>query len=243
MIHLAHAIVGGIGDVKISGRVDRDTRRVVELRGGGRAVVAAVASGSAAGHGRDYPRGKVHFADTIVAGIGDEEVTRGVYGDICGAVEPGGGGLAAVAAIAGNSVAGDGGDHARGGVDFADAVVAGIGDKDIAGGVHGNPLRQIERGGGGRTVVAAVAGAGRGGDQPGGVVDFANPVVRGVGEIQIARRVQGNAHRAVHYGGGGRTVIAVVAGRSIAGHGGDDPRSGIDFADAIIPGIGDVDVP
>ena len=52
--------------------------------------------------------------------------------------------------------AGDGGDDSGGG-DFADAVVAGVGEVEVVGGVEGEGGGEVELGGGGEGVVAGEA--------------------------------------------------------------------------------------
>ena len=99
-------------------------------------VIAAVACGPIAGDGGDHAGGKIHLADPVVVGVGDEEVPGGVHRDTCGVVQFGGGGLAAIAAVAWGPIAGDGGDHAGGVIHLADPVVAGVGDEEVPGGVH-----------------------------------------------------------------------------------------------------------
>ncbi len=68
----------------------------------------------------------------------------------------------------------------------------GVGEVEIVGGVEGEALRGVECGGGGGAIVAGEAlgaGAGDGGDVAGGV-DFADDVVRGFGEVEIAGGVE-----------------------------------------------------
>src|SRR5208282_4767428 len=106
-------------------------------------------------------------ADDMVKGVGDVEVAAGVHRHAIGVVEFGGGGGAVVAAVARGAVARDGGDHPCAGVHLADAVVLGVGDEDVAAGVHRHAIGVVEFGGGGGAVVAAVACgavAGDGGD-------------------------------------------------------------------------------
>ena len=76
----------------------------------------------------------------------------------------GGGRGAAVAAVAGGAVAGDGDDVARRLDDLADHVVAVVGDEQVARGVDGDADGGIQLGGGRGSVVAAVAGDAVAGD-------------------------------------------------------------------------------
>ena len=72
-------------------------------------------------------------------------------------------------------------------------VVADVGDEEVPGGVH-RDAGAVQFGGGGRTVIAAVALgaiAGDGGDHAGGVIHLADPVVAGVGDEEVP----GGVHR------------------------------------------------
>ena len=87
---------------------------------------------------------EIDLADDVIARVGDEEVPRGVHRDTRGVVELGGGGRAAVAAVAAKvEVAGDRGDHARGEIDLADDVVAAVGDEEVPRRVHGEPVGSL----------------------------------------------------------------------------------------------------
>ena len=77
------------------------------------------------------------------------EVAGGVEREGGGEVELGGGGEGVVAGEAWRASAGEGGDGAGGEVEFADAVVVGVGDVEIVCGVEGEALRRVEGGGGG----------------------------------------------------------------------------------------------
>ena len=87
--------------------------------------------------------------------VGDVEVAGGVHGDPAGSVQLGAGGRAVVAAEALRPVARHGGDHPV--RDLADAVVASVGDVQVAGGIHGDARGIVQLGAGGRAVVAAEA--------------------------------------------------------------------------------------
>src|SRR5208337_4725504 len=101
------------------------------------------------------------LADPVAAGIGDEEVAGGVHRDARGRVEPGGGGRDAVDAEVRRPAARIEGDDAEevtisaGGADLADPVVTGIGDEEVAEGVHRDARGRVEPGGGGRDAVDA----------------------------------------------------------------------------------------
>src|ERR1700733_9901075 len=200
------------------------------------------------------------FGDLAVGGVGDVEVVgAGVDRDPVGGVELGrGGGLAAALAAGRGGAAGggggvdDGGD-APGRGDFADGVVEGVGDEQVAGAVDGDALGVVEAGGGGGAAVAgeaaeAVAGlvggvvAGDGGDDPGLGVDPADDVVGRVGDVEVALRVDGEAGGGVQLGERGQAAVSGVAGRAVAGDGHDLPLRG-DLDDPVVVGVGDEHVP
>ena len=88
-------------------------------------------------------------------------------------------------------------------VDLADDVVAAVGDEEVARRVHGDARGVVELGAGGRSAVAAVARSavsGDRGDHARGVVDLADDVVAAVGDEEVPRGVQGDAHGVVEFG-------------------------------------------
>src|SRR6202011_1558325 len=100
-------------------------------------------------------------------------------------VERGGGGGAGVSGEGLSSLPGYGGDDAGGGVDTADAVIRGVGEVDVAGGVDREAEWKAEGGCFGRGVVAVVACgsyAGDSGDDTRGGGDLTDAMVVGVGE-------------------------------------------------------------
>ena len=152
-----------------------------------------------------------------------------------------------VAGEALRSGAGDGGDDASGGIDAADAVVAGVGEVEIVCGVEGERSGKVELSGGGEGVVAGEAGgrAGDGGDDASGEVQFADAVVVGVCNVEIAGAavpvIEGEALWRIECGGSGGAIVAGEALRAGAGDGGDLPV-GVDFADVVVSGFGDIEV-
>ena len=142
------------------------------------------------------------------------------------------------------AAAGDGGDDVGGGGDFADAVIAGVGEVEIIVAVEGDGSWEIELGGDGGGVVsgeARGASAGDGGDDAGGGVDAADSVVMGVGDVKVADRVEGEALWGIEGGGGGRAVIAGEALGAGPGDGGD-LASGVDFSNEVAGGFGEVEI-
>jgi hypothetical protein len=88
---------------------------------------------------------------------------------------------------------------------------------------------------------AAGAGAGDSGDDAGGEVDAPDPLMVGVGEVEVAIGADGKAAVAGDLGEGGGAVVAGGAVGTGAGYGRDDAGGG-DFADALFVDLGDVDV-
>ena len=121
----------------------------------------------------------------------------------------------------------------------------GVGEDDPAGVVDEDSVGLAEGGEGGGAAVAVEAGgagAGDGGDAPRRTVDATEAVVSGVGDEDVVRSV--DRHRPGFVEGRlvGGAEVAVVAGGSGAGHGGDDAEA-VDAPDPVGHGIGDVEVP
>ena len=77
----ADAIVVGVSDIEVTGRVNGDTGRGPQLSAGRRAAVAAEVRDAGAGDRGDGPRVGRDPADAKVVGVCDEEGARGVNGD------------------------------------------------------------------------------------------------------------------------------------------------------------------
>src|SRR5262249_28463553 len=124
------AVVAAIGDVDVTGRVDRQRRRVVQLATYRAAAVVRVAGRAVAGDRRHYAGG-ADPADRVVAAVGDVEVPRTVEREPCGLVELRRGRRAVVTGVARGTRARDHGgrrSHA-----FDDAVSRGVGEVDRTG--------------------------------------------------------------------------------------------------------------
>src|SRR5437762_3324545 len=83
-------------------------------------------------HSGDYAARDV--ADAVVTGVYDVKIAGGVHGDAGGNKQLSAGSRTVVAAETGFPISRHGGDHA--GRDLADAVVTGVSDVKVAGGVH-----------------------------------------------------------------------------------------------------------
>ena len=111
---------------------------------------------------------------------------------ICGKVELSGGGEDVVTGEAWDAGSGDGGDDAGSEIEFAEAMIVGISDVEVVGGVESEALRRVECSGDGGACVAGealCAGAGDGADLAESV-DFADVVVGGLGEVEVAGGVE-----------------------------------------------------
>src|SRR5262249_48291342 len=181
------AFIIGIADVDVAGRVHYHAVGVVEVGRRGEFAVAVVADRAGAGDGDDDAVGQ-NLADAVGARVGDEDVAEGVGGEGGRLVCHRRGARAVVAAVARGPSAGDG-DNDSVGLDLADAVVALVGEVDVAAAIDGHAPRRVDLGRGGGAVVAAVArgpGAGDGDDVAGGLDDLADAVVVRVRDGQVA---------------------------------------------------------
>jgi hypothetical protein len=230
----ADLMVLAVGHEQGSAGIDRQAGGMEELRFGGGAVLAPGAA--PAGHGLDQAfRGEA--ADGVVAVVGKVHVAMRVHRDSVGFAEAGLGG--GTVAIAGDPVAGERGHHA-GGVDLADALSPVLGDVDVAVGIEREAARPVQSGlGPGSVGVAGLAVADPGGDGAVGG-DAADGVVGEVGDEEVPGGVDDEVVGVVEQGGLSRAVA--VAGHARTRDRGDRSVGG-DPADAVVLGIGHVDVP
>jgi hypothetical protein len=158
--HFAHAMPFELGDVQVAHRIEDQVSRGHQLRGCGGSAIAVRALLAVAGDGGDEPVGG-DLAHLLVAEIGDIEVAGCVQRQAVGRIELSQIRRTAVAEVAGMSVAGEGGDDAGRG-DFADAVIVGVGQVEVALAVDGDAVRVRELGGGSGAAVAHQVAAGGG---------------------------------------------------------------------------------
>src|SRR5882672_10484809 len=78
--HLQDAEAARVGDEQAARRVHGDSNRIREEWGSRKIAVAPNTEGSAARHGAGDTTG-CHLLDSLVAGIGDEQIARRVHGD------------------------------------------------------------------------------------------------------------------------------------------------------------------
>src|SRR2546426_10971817 len=81
--YLSHSMVAGVGDIKIAGVIEGEPARQSQLGGSGLAPIAAESRASGSRKGADGC-GRGYFADAVISGIGDVEVSRRVERDLPG---------------------------------------------------------------------------------------------------------------------------------------------------------------
>ena len=129
------------------------------------------------------------------------------------------------------------------GVQFADHVVARIGEVERAGAIERHACRIVDLGGGRAAAVAAPpgdAGAGDGRELPVGR-QLAHAVAFELGDVQVARGIHGDVARREQRGFGGCGPVGRRGLAAGAGDGGDD-AVGSDAAHALVAEVGHVDV-
>ena len=135
-------------------------------------------------------------------------------------------------------------DEAVGNSHGANSVVDGVGNVDVAGSIHGHPVRLIERGLSGETSVARVASGvvpGDGRDDAGGSRHLANHVVTRVRNVEVAGSIHGHAIADVQGCAGSRAPIARIAVVPGTRHRRDGPARR-DFANHVVVSVRDVEI-
>ena len=201
---------------------------------------SGVTSGGASGHRADDSPGD--FADAAVAQVGDVEAAAPIQCDV-GREEQGRAGCGG--AIAGEARVSVGREGADGAVrrHLADPVVERVGDVEVACGIDRHALRPVQLGVDGRRAVAAVSGQAGARHRRDGAIgrDPADHVVARVGDVQVARGVEGQAGRPVELRGRGGAAVARISGHSCSREGADGAVRG-DLADPVGVAVGHVDV-
>jgi len=139
----ANPVIVGIGHINVAGGIDREVQGRVEF-GGGASSEAGARLADPAGQVRHHLAGG-DSADGVVAGVRDIDVAARIHCDAAGSVEPRGA-AGAIGATRQTRAAGERRHHA-GGRDHPHRVVAGVGDVNVAGRIHGNRRGRIEKGG------------------------------------------------------------------------------------------------
>ena len=149
-VDFADALVIEVGKIDVALSVDRQADRVVQFGAGGRPAVAGESSGGDSGRAAARVVGEdsvgVHFAYAIQAAVGEIVISRGVHHHVPRTEDRRGTGQPAFGLVD----AGGWGAAARDGLrevrrqHFADAGVCVIGNINIAGGIHGDPVGRIQ---------------------------------------------------------------------------------------------------
>jgi len=172
--------------------------------------------------------------------IRDVNVAAGIHGDASGRVELGAGGGGSIAAVALFAIARNRMDGS--GRDIANALIACVGDVNVAAGVDGHGGGIVEHGAGGGGSIAAIAcGPVACNCVDDAVADFANAVVVRIRDVNVAVGIDGDAGGRVEHGTGGGGSIAAIALFAVARDGGDHACGG-DLANHIVVGVCDVEV-
>jgi hypothetical protein len=183
-----------------------------------------------------------HLADALVLVVRDVEVARAVHRHTSGIIEFCAGGRDVVPVVRGCSVARHGGDGAAR-IDLTDALVVVVPDVEVARAVHRHGSG-IDFCAGGRDIVPIVpccSVASHGGDSA-ARIDLADAPVGEVRDVEVARAVHRHASGIIEFCAGGRDVVPIVSGCSVARHGGDSAAR-IDLADALVALVRNVEVP
>jgi hypothetical protein len=150
------------------------------------------------------------LADTVVGGIGDIHIAGGVDRDTLGTLQLSLNRRAAIALVAGPSGSRNRGDYAGGRVDFADDVIALVGNVEVTRAVEGNVEGIVDRGVDGQLSVAGircVAVAGNRGDDARLRIDIPDAVVRAVGNVHVAGSVERNSSGQIQVSRGRRVSV------------------------------------
>ena len=228
-IDLANAIVVRVGDVDVARAVHRNIYGAEELRLNRWPPVTAEKPAALAGS-RDRGDGarEIHPANAVVVGIGNIEVPPAVHRNATRVVERRLNRRAPVLAEPAHSCSCDRRDRA-GGIDLTNAVVAGIGNIEVAHPVHRNGLGSLQPFPLDR------------GDNPCGI-DLTNAVVAGIGNIEVAHPVHRNAPGVAEPRLNRRPPVTSKPAHSCSCNRRD--RAGrIDLANAIVTVISNVEVP
>ena len=218
----ADRIVTGIGHEDVTRRIQDQSPGQVQGRVGGRSAVVRVAAIPVPRNRGDIAvRG--HLPDAVLARFGDVQVPGAVHGHSPRGAQQR---VDRRSAIARESrlAPGNGSDDPGGG-NLPDPPVCLVGDVEVAGRVERQCGRQIEQRVEGRSAVSrkALALPNHGVDGERGNIDFPNPVVEGVCDVEVPIRVEDYGARSMYGCGQRRPTISEETGIAI-------PRVGADRA-------------
>ena len=241
----ANAVVENIRNEQAASAVERDRVRTVQAGDVRRAAVAEELLTVRAGDRSDNAGVRIDFANTIVAGVRDVDVSGNIDGDPGGRGELCRGGRDVVIVVAGDAGTGQRLDDA-GRVDLAQDMVTLVGDVQLTRSGDGDAPWAVQGSHGGRSAIPRVGrdpSAGDGRDEAGDGVHAANGMITAVCEIKLSGGVKGEPIGRVQQRGGGRaavTGVAMMAG--CADDGGDDAGKGVNAADNVVARIREVQV-
>jgi hypothetical protein len=129
--HLADPVVKAIGNVDVSGAVDREASGLLQLSTGCGSTVATISTNTVAGNPRDDASRGCYLADDVSGYIGDVDVSGSIYGHSIWGVEFRARRRATISAVTRCSVACDSGNNSGGYLNLANARVVAIGNIDI----------------------------------------------------------------------------------------------------------------
>ena len=202
--NLQHAVA--VRDVEVPRRLHRHPGGSGQRGAGGSAAGACGTPGAVSRHRSDHAIR--HHAHAIVARIRDVEIARSHSHAGC-AGDTRGGRHAAIALIAHTPIARRRTDDPV----HHPAHAIQIGDIQVAGAIHGQPVRSRQlRFGGGAVISQCGTAAGEGGNHP--ARDLAHPQVRAVGHVDIARRIYRPTRRCRQLRTRRRAIVAAQALRA-----------------------------
>ena len=184
-------------------------------------------------------------ADAVVAAIGNIEVARPVQGYREGIVQAGLCRRPSITAEPTLAIAGVGRNQPGPGIHSADAMVAGIGDKEIAAAIHRHIEGHFESRFGGRAPVTAEArsaAARHRGDLAGLGIDPPDPAAALLDEIEVALSIESHTHGGGQAGFGGGHIIVAIAELPVAGHGGHHTALAVNAEDPMGVAVRQVEV-
>ncbi|CAB4364925.1 unannotated protein [freshwater metagenome] len=246
MIHHADHVVAVIGDVQVAGAVQSEIAGLATQRcvGGGSAITG-VTDRTGASKRRDKSGRVIDLANHVVVVIVDVQVAGSIHDDIHRPVKCRVGGGSTITAVTHRTSASDSGDDSGRVVHPADHVVGAIGDVQIAGGGHGDPVRTVQFRDCRKAIITAVpggTGASDSRDQAGRVIHPADHVVLFIGDVQIAGGVHRHVGDPANVCDGCHGAIRAVPPGTGPRNSGHDSGRVIDPTDHVVAAIGDVHV-
>ena len=237
-IHLANAMVVPIGDVDVAQAIRRHVFGERELRLNRRPIVSAIAPLPGSCHRGNVTRG-IHFADAVIAGIGNVEVARIIHRHAAGVVKLRLDCRAAVPAVTPLSGSRYRGDDAPC-IHLADAVIAGIGDVEATRIIYSYAVWMDELRLSRWPVVADLFGSHHCGDDARDI-HLAYAVIVGIGDVDVAQAIRRHVFGERELRLNRRPIVSVIAPLPGSCHRGNI-AGGIHLADAMVVVFDNVNV-